>query len=784
MLDPAIPYPGNLSGGDGSALLRKMRKALFQPYKIPGFVKRQYEHNFLRVQGSQIIWPAPGRAVLVGLSLPRPRPGQVLVLTHTSLVSPGTERAFFNRLPNTQVRYPYAPGYTGAGTVVEVGPEVTRFQVGDRVAAKLPHASIAVVKNDDLIPVPDTVTLEQACFMWLGVIALQGVRKAHLQFGERVVILGQGPIGQLVTQLTALAGVYPITAVAASAARLPLAMQSGAHATLSLAENSGQIDQLEADVTFEVSGHPQAIRTAIRCTRPGGRIIVLGSTRGTTRALDFEQLAAKGLTLIGASAATLPVVQSLHGWWTAEKEADTFLQLVAQRRLNVDALTSDEIYPSEAERFYRRLAWGDKSIVGGLFRWDRLPEKERFDGCLRQALAEREVGAYVRAQFSSLTGRPTATKGASSTSNANPMENVTMEADRMPLRIGLIGCGEIAVSNARAVQAAPNAMIAAVADVNEAVAQDMAERYEVPYSTTADDLLARDDVDAVLISVPHFLHAPLAIQAVRAGKHVIVEKPMATTLAEADEMLAAAREAGVHLVTLYCQRYLPYVQRAKALIDQGAVGKILGVAFQYYTDKPVSYYTSGFSGRVATEWRLSKEKSGGGILTFNLVHYLDMIRYLTGLEVTRVYGDFGALETPLETEDTISVTLRFSNQAIGSLTASAVVRGTPLTQLRIWGADGQIILTQPNHHLFYTLRQIDGYKLGEWHSLGDLPTGGDRQEFVTRFARAILQGEAPEMASEPGRAVQAIVEAIYQSGERRCPVVPQMLITPELQETP
>ena len=114
-----------------------------------------------------------------------------------------------------------------------------------------------------------------------------------------------------------------------------------------------------------------------------------------------------------------------------------------------------------------------------------------------------------------------------------------------------------------------------------------------------------------------------------------------------------------------------------------------------------------------------------------------------------------------------------------SLSASSVVRGSLIyafTQLRIWGTDGQIVLTEPDHHVFYSLRQINGYKAGEWHSLGKSSMEGDRQEFITRFARAILRGEAPEMTPESGRAIQAIVEAIYQSGEIHRPVNLESLV--------
>ena len=305
----------------------------------------------------------------------------------------------------------------------------------------------------------------------------------------------------------------------------------------------------------------------------------------------------------------------------------------------------------------------------------------------------------------------------------------------------------------------------------------MGRRYGVPHTTNVEEMLRRDDMDAVLISVPHHLHAPLTIQAAGCGKHIMVEKPMATSVADADRMIEACRAAGVRLSVMYCKRYQPYVQRAKAIVEQGALGNILGVHVNFYVDKPPSYFTSGFSGRVSTDWRLSREKSGGGILVFNLVHYLDMLRYLTGLEIVRVAAEFDNLDTRpagqrVETEDSIAVTLRFSNQAIGSVTASSVVRGAPYQpNVRLWGSDGQMNLSEPDQHAFYSLRQIDGLRPGAWHPLADgerrAGVGGERREYVTRFARSVLAGREPEISGEDGRIVQAIVEAIYASGERR-----------------
>jgi len=739
--------------GLGSRLV----KALTQPYKIPGYLKRQVDHILNTVEGSRIVWPAASRALLETFEATRPAADEILVLTHATLVSSGTERSAFAGLPNAKVRYPHYPGYSGAGQVIMVGDKVTRFQVGDRVAARCRHASFSVLKEERALPIPQGVTMEQACFLRLGIIALQGVRKAQIQLGERVAILGPGLIGQMAIQLAVAAGAYPVIAIGSSARRLPLAEEHGAHATINLAEGRDALDSVRADVTIDVTGSPEAIHDAVRCTRPGGRIILLGSSRGISRDVDFNRIRQAGISLIGAHITSLPRDARWPGWWPEHQEGKVILRLLADGRLNVDRLLTDQVFPPEAELFYRRLVQGDPSILAAVFRWDWLPDRQRFAAPRREALEKGRVIQAVRGPQPSPAAPPSPV--------ASPEERLDGN-----LRVGLIGCGEIAVRNARAVQAAPNTSIAMVMDVNPAVARDMAKRHQVPYTTEIDELLARNDVDAVLISTPHHLHAPLTIQAARHAKHVMVEKPMSTTLADADAMIAACREAGVKLSVIYCQRYLPYVQKARAMIEQGAIGELLGVHLMHYLDKPRGYWMGGRTGRIATDWRVSKEKSGGGILVFNLVHYLDMIRYLTSLEVTRVYGDFGTFDSPVETEDTISITLRYGDRLIGNVTAASCVRGAVLShqQLRIWGTEGQIIVGEPFQ--FYSLHQFEGYNPGEWHTLTEWEWGIERREYVQRFARAVLCDEEPEISGQDGRAVQAIVEAVYTSKELQKPI--------------
>jgi 2-desacetyl-2-hydroxyethyl bacteriochlorophyllide A dehydrogenase len=750
-----------VSGKESWWMLGNVIEGIRRPGKILPYLKRTY----CTIEGSVIVWPWRGQVVLEPFYLPRPRANEFIVQNDVTLVSPGTERAFLNHLPNTNTSYPFHPGYSGAGRVIMTGKHVTQVKTGDRVALQSGHKSIVLAREDQVVSVPEAVSLEQAAFIQLAIIALQGVRKARLRVGDSVAILGQGLIGQLVTQMVAASGAYPIVAVAASASRRERAMQSGAHVFLSVQHDWDGLGTLGADAVIEASGNPAAIPIAVQCVRPGGRIVLLGSTRGVCQALDLQLIGRKNIILLGAHIDGLPGHDALDTWWPAKKELSTFWDLLRAGRLDVDGLVTDHVYPCEAEWFYRRLSKGDRGILGALFRWDALPQRMRahprsFLVSIPDIQKSRDVPSSSNprlllnsAEKMTPYQRPAYTK----------MKEMIMRRANGVLKVGLVGCGEIAVQNARAVHNAPNAIISVVMDVQEKVAEDLGNKYKVPYTTDLDQVLS-SDVDAVLISVPHYLHAPLAIQAIEAGKHIMVEKPMALTTEEARSVMEAAQKANVGLSTIYCQRYQSYVQRAKDLMMQGALGRVLGVSLTFEMDKPVSYWTGGYSGRVLTDWRASKDKSGGGIFIFSMVHYLDIIHYLTELRVSRVFSEYGTLDTPVETEDTISVTLRYENQAIGTILASTCVRGTDgSTNLHIWGENGHLKLKQPLE--FFSLCQVESYKPSAWHVLDDTPIVNDRAVFVTRFANSVLTGTESDVTPEDNIEVQSIVDAVYESGE-------------------
>ncbi len=321
------------------------------------------------VRGTAVVWPQEGRAWAMGQDVPRPARGQVLVRVVASAVSPGTERAFFTRLPNAVLPFPLFPGYSVAGEIVEVGDRMTRWRPGDRVALAAPHASAVVAAESEVFLVPQTVALEEAAFVQLGIIALHAVRKARLVAGESLVVLGHGLIGQLLVELGS-AFSYPVISVSRTVRRQTDALVRAAQRVIILEQvEMSEIEELAA-VTFDATGSPEGLPLALRCTGKGGRVVLAGSTRGVTERADFGSLADKGLTIVGAHISSLPRSDRLE-------LAGLFLQLLERRRIDVASLISQRVHPLEAEWFYRRLSGKDDNTIGAVFCWDRLSPAQR-----------------------------------------------------------------------------------------------------------------------------------------------------------------------------------------------------------------------------------------------------------------------------------------------------------------------------------------------------------------------------------------------------------------------
>ena len=337
------------------------------------------------------------------------------------------------------------------------------------------------------------------------------------------------------------------------------------------------------------------------------------------------------------------------------------------------------------------------------------------------------------------------------------------------LPIGLIGCGGAAVPVAQALAGSAVARLAAVHDVDPALARDLGDQYGAACLDTLDALLADDGVRAVYIAVPHHLLAPLARRALEAGKHVLVEKPMALTLADAGDLITLAEARGLALGVFYEMRHTHAQQQARALVRGGALGDITAVRLQTVIDKSPDYWQRGLSGRSVSPWRARRDQAGGGVVLMNTSHALDSLRDITGLEVVRVAAETETWLPGVEVEDTAAATLRFDNGAIGSLFAGAHLAGGGEEAFDLYGTQGQLRLSHLYGHgplRVFLRRPWGSMAAGVWHSLSQAPVNPYALA-LDAFARAVLVGEPAPTSGRDARAVLAIILALYESAASR-----------------
>ena len=339
------------------------------------------------------------------------------------------------------------------------------------------------------------------------------------------------------------------------------------------------------------------------------------------------------------------------------------------------------------------------------------------------------------------------------------------------IRFGVIGCGEVAVRTCEGISAAPNASISMLMDVRPEVLEDLSEFYRAPTTTDVEAVLASSEVDAVYIATPHSLHVPIGKLAAQAGKHVLVEKPIATTLADADALIDACASHRVALGVAFLAQIDPAMAAAQDMVRAGMLGEIISVRIMGLSDKPEHYWHGGYTQRVKSDWRTQLGMAGGGILIMNVVHDLNTVRWVTGLDVKRVYSEYATLATPVEVEDTIGVVVRYENEAIGVVQAGSAMRGRSHEDTkgpRIYGTKGQLILGPKP--LILLSEAPEGGQPNTWKELRHSGPTGDRAEMIRRFSDAVLEGKEPPVTGEDGRKALEIIVAAYRSGEHGAPV--------------
>jgi predicted dehydrogenase len=329
---------------------------------------------------------------------------------------------------------------------------------------------------------------------------------------------------------------------------------------------------------------------------------------------------------------------------------------------------------------------------------------------------------------------------------------------------GIIGAGTIAAVHADAIAMLPDARLSAVTDVDEGAAQSFAAARGCAAESSLEALLARRDVEVACVCVPSGLHAEVGVRAAKAGKHLVVEKPVDVTLDAADRLIAAARESGVALTVMSQHRFDPGVIELKQLIDDGALGRlVLGEAVtKWYRTQ--AYYDSA-------AWRGTWAMDGGALLNQG-VHYVDLLRWCMGpaAEVTAVCA---TQAHQVEVEDTALAIVTFASGAVGTITATtAAFPGFP-QRLEITGTEGTVTV-EDGQIARSALRSAHASRSpGPAQAAAADPSAVDPASHAAQIAdllASVDEGREPAVSGRSGREALEIVRAVYESSRTGRPV--------------
>ncbi len=610
-----------------------------------------------------------GEMELANVPPPALRPGGVIVRNVASLVSAGTEKAVIElakmnplqkararpdlvrkvlnkagqeglletaRIVRNLVSTPLPLGYSCAGVVEAVGAGVTDLQPGERVACAglnfANHAEVVFVPRNLTAPIPEPVTFADAAFVTVGAIALHGVRQAMLNLGETVVVLGLGLVGQLTAQICAAAGCR-VFGIDIDPAKVALAKQCGAHdgaisdgnvaAAVRKFSRGGGADAVLITASTKSSA---PVVLAPDLLRDRGRVIVVGDVgmEISRRAYYEKEIDVRMSRSYGPGRYDPTYEEQGRDYplayvrWTVNRNMEAFLDLVATGRVRLAALVSHRFPIEHAESAYALLSGETKEpYIGIVLLYD-------------QAIP----------QPTSVAVAPTP---------------VLHSAPRgSPVRFGIIGAGQLAQGILLPrLKKVPGVVINSVVTGQGLTALSVARKYGAKVCTSDyREVLASPDVDAVLIATRHHQHAAMTAEALRAGKHVFVEKPLAIDeagLATVVDAHAAAPQS--QLMVGFNRRFSPLA----AMLAHRMRGERLIITYRVNAG-PIP----------ATHW-VQDPAVGGGRIVGEVCHFIDLMQFLAGSAPVEVCASaVGGAALPGD-PDNVLIQIRFADGSVGSI---------------------------------------------------------------------------------------------------------------------
>ena len=334
----------------------------------------------------RIVFTSVGKAELLECEINDPKDNEVLVETEYTAISAGTERANLMGMKNLGDdvdggSFPKSIGYSGVGIVKETGKSVKSVSQGERVLVFWgTHSQYLIAGEDKIISLKNyPLDSKYAVFTLIASFSAAGVRKTRLEFGESAMVFGIGILGAFAVQLARIAGAYPVIAADLNAQRRQLALDLGADYVFNPSDSdfTDKVKNITRDngvkTIIEVTGQSAALKQALDCAAPFGRIALLGCTRVSDTAIDFyQQVHRPGTEIIGAHTFARPRFESRPHCWTERDDSLMLLDYMIHGRIDLSKIIIEEYSPTETSAIYQRLAVNDDFPVGAVFSWKGL----------------------------------------------------------------------------------------------------------------------------------------------------------------------------------------------------------------------------------------------------------------------------------------------------------------------------------------------------------------------------------------------------------------------------
>lgn len=667
-----------------------------------------------------------GQTILEEVPVPQVKSGSVLIKTSCSLVSLGTERmlvefgkaslidkarqqpdkvkqvldkiktdgvqptieAVFNKLG-----HPLPLGYCNSGTVVAIGNGVTEFKVGDRVASNGQHAEYVCVPKNLVAKIPENVSDEEAAFTVIGSIGLQGIRLINPQLGETVVVIGLGLIGLIAAQLLQANGCRVI-GIDFDEEKVQLAREKniiginptkGTDPVKYVLEETASYGA-DAILITASTKTDEVIHQAAEMSRKKGRIVLVGVIGLGLRRDDFykKELSFQVSCSYGPGRYDddyenrgidypLPFVR-----WTEKRNFETVLQAIAMGRIDVKSLITEEVKLDNYKEIY-----GDMRKHGSIASIIKYPSDSKM----------RTVVEVTSLNF-------TGTKG----------------------QIGIIGAGNFTSATMLPALTKSKACIRYIASAQGLSAKILAKKVGAKRATSDYHEILKDDVvDLVMITTRHNLHAPMVLDALYAGKHVFVEKPLCLNQKELGEIVTAyqmAQKNGVTLTVGFNRRFSSFAVKMKKLAGKGVKNIIATM-------------NAGF---IPSEVWVHDLKTGGGRIIGEACHFIDLCSFLTDSIVTSVCMNAMG-ENPEENTDNASILLRYKD-------GSNAVINYFANGSKSYSKERVEIYTQEKTLVLDNWRELKGYGCKGFTKMKKSMDKGHTTQFSLLNERILRGGEA------------------------------------------